>query len=43
MTQTVIFWPMLAHVLLVFIVYVVLAQRRAAVVRSDEVRAAAYR
>ena len=27
MNQTAIFWPMLAHVLLVFIVYVVLALR----------------
>lgn len=43
MSQTVIFWPMLAHVLLVFIVYVVLARRRAAVVRSGEAKAAAYK
>lgn len=38
MNQTAIFWPMLAHVLLVFIVYVVLAIRRGASVRSGEAR-----
>jgi hypothetical protein len=43
MNQTAIFWPMLAHVLLVFIVYVVLAMRRAHVVRSGEAKPAVYK
>lgn len=43
MNQTAIFWPMLAHVLLVFIVYVVLAIRRREVVRSGQAKPAAYK
>lgn len=38
MNQTAIFWPMLAHVLLVFIVYGVLAIRRGGAVRSGEAK-----
>lgn len=38
MNQTAIFWPMLAHVLLVFIVYVVLAIRRGASVTTGEAK-----
>lgn len=34
MNQTAIFWPMLAHILLVFIVYVVLAMKRTEAVKS---------
>lgn len=36
MKQTAIFWPMLAHVLLVFVVYTVLAIRRGAAVKTGE-------
>lgn len=43
MSQTTIFWPMLAHVLLVFIVYVVLAIRRRGAVVSGAARAADYK
>lgn len=38
MNQTAIFWPMLAHVLLVFIVYVVLAIRRKGSITSGEAK-----
>jgi len=38
MNQTAIFWPMLGHVLLVFIVYVVLAIRRGGAVKSGEIK-----
>lgn len=38
MNQTAIFWPMLSHVLLVFIVYVVLAIRRGASVTTGEAK-----
>jgi len=43
MAQTAIFWPMLAHVLLVFIVYVVLGKRRYGAVRSGAAKAGEYR
>lgn len=43
MSQTAIFWPMLAHVLLVFIVYLVLAVRRTEAVRSRGAPVSAYR
>ena len=43
MTPTAIFWPMLAHVLLVYIVYVVLAVRGRASVRTVEARAAQFK
>jgi hypothetical protein len=38
MNDTAIFWPMLAHVLLVFIVYLVLATRRRASIVSGEAK-----
>lgn len=38
MNQTAIFWPMLAHVLLVFIVYVVLAIRRRGSIVTGEAK-----
>lgn len=38
MNQTTIFWPMLAHVLLIFIVYVVLAVRRRASITTGEAK-----
>jgi hypothetical protein len=38
MNQSVIFWPMLAQVLLVYIVYAVLSARRRHAVRSGEAR-----
>lgn len=43
MFQTAIFWPMLAHVLLVAIVYVVLGIRRYEAVRSGAAKAAEYK
>ena len=43
MNQTAIFWPMLGHVLLVFVVYVVLGIRRRNVVVSGEAKAQAYK
>lgn len=43
MTPTAIFWPMLAHVLLVYIVYLALAVRRRASVRTGEARAAQFK
>lgn len=39
MNQVAIFWPMLAQALLVFIVYLVLAQRRGSAVRTGEAKA----
>jgi hypothetical protein len=38
MNQTAIFWPMLAHLLLVFIVYIVLAIRRGGAVKTGEAK-----
>ena len=43
MNPTVIFWPMLAHVLLVFIVYLVLAIRRRDMVVTGAAKAQAYK
>jgi hypothetical protein len=43
MNPTVIFWPMIAHALLVFIVYGVLMVRRRNVVISGEAKAQAYK
>ncbi len=43
MTQTAIFWPMLGHVLLVFVVYVVLGRRRYAAVSTGAAKPAEYR
>lgn len=38
MSQTTIFWPVLAHVLLIYIVYGVLGRRRYGAVRSGEAK-----
>lgn len=38
MNQTTIFWPMLAHVLLVYIVYAVMGKRRYGAVKSGEAK-----
>lgn len=43
MSQTAIFWPMLGHVLLVFVVYVVLGKRRYEAVKRGSAKAAEYR
>ncbi|WP_214472819.1 MAPEG family protein [Mesorhizobium sp. dw_380] len=43
MNQTAIFWPMLAHVLLIYIVYCVLGRRRYGAVRSGEAKAGQYK
>ncbi len=43
MNQIAIFWPMIAHVLLVYIVYAIMAQRRFGAVRSGAVKASQYR
>ncbi|TPN80803.1 hypothetical protein FJ987_22315 [Mesorhizobium sp. CU2] len=43
MHQTAIFWPMLAQVLLVYIVYLVMAKRRHGAVKSGEARVSAYK
>jgi hypothetical protein len=38
MNQTAIFWPMLAHVLLVYVVYAVMGKRPSGAVRSGEAK-----
>lgn len=43
MNQTAIFWPMLAQVLLVYIVYVVLGQRRQQAVASGEAKVSQFK
>ncbi|RWD79488.1 MAPEG family protein [Mesorhizobium sp.] len=43
MNQTAIFWPMLAHVLLVYIVYLVMLKRRYLAVKSGEARITQYK
>ncbi|MBZ9847434.1 MAPEG family protein [Mesorhizobium sp. CA14] len=43
MRQTAIFWPMLAHVLLVYIVYLVMFKRRYLAVKSGEARISQYK
>lgn len=43
MNQTAIFWPMLAQVLLVYIVYVVMAKRRYGSVRSGNAKASQFK
>ncbi len=42
-TTTAIFWPMLAHFVLVAIIYVVLSFRRADAVRAGEAKASQFR
>ncbi|TGP27009.1 MULTISPECIES: MAPEG family protein [unclassified Mesorhizobium] len=43
MNQTAIFWPMLAHVLLVYIVYLVMLKRRYLAVKSGEAKISQYK
>jgi hypothetical protein len=43
MNQTAIFWPMIGHVLLVVIVYVVLAIRRRGAVEAGEAEVRQFR
>ena len=43
MNQTAIFWPMLAQVLLIYLVYGVMARRRYGAVRSGEARVGQYK
>ena len=43
MSQTAIFWPMLAQVLLVYIVYVVMGRRRYGAVKSGEAKVGQYK
>ncbi|RAZ88499.1 hypothetical protein DPM33_23530 [Mesorhizobium hawassense] len=43
MHQTTIFWPMLAHVLLVYIVYLVMLKRRYGALKSGEARISQYK
>ena len=43
MNQTTIFWPMLAHVLLIYIVYGVLGRRRYFAVKSGEAKVGQYK
>lgn len=43
MHQTAIFWPMLAHVLLVYVVYLVMFRRRYHAVKSGEAKVAQYK
>ena len=38
MNQTTVFWPVLAHVLLIYIVYCVLGRRRYGAIRSGEAK-----
>ena len=43
MTQTAIFWPMIAHVALVVILYALLATRRAAAVKAGRAKVSQFR
>ncbi|WP_027051483.1 MAPEG family protein [Mesorhizobium erdmanii] len=43
MNQTTIFWPVLAHVLLIYIVYGVLGRRRYVAVKSGEAKVGQYK
>ena len=43
MNQTAIFWPVLAHVLLIYIVYSVLGRRRYGAVKSGEAKVGQYK
>ena len=43
MSQTAIFWPMLAQVLLVYIVYCVMGRRRYVAVKSGEAKAGVFK
>jgi hypothetical protein len=43
MNQTAVFWPMLAHVLLIYIVYGVLGRRRYGAIKSGEAKVGQYK
>ncbi|AGB46902.1 hypothetical protein Mesau_04571 [Mesorhizobium australicum WSM2073] len=43
MNQTTIFWPVLAHVLLIYIVYIVMGRRRYFAVKSGEAKVGQYK
>jgi len=43
MTQTAIFWPMIAHVALVVVLYALLATRRSAAVRAGRAKMSQFR
>lgn len=43
MNQTAIFWPVIAHVLLVYIVYAVVSRRRVAAVKAGNARTSQFR
>ena len=43
MNPTQIFWPMIAHVVLVYVVYLVMFRRRVGAIRSGEARASQFR
>jgi len=43
MSQTAIFWPMIAHVVLVYIVYAVMARRRFGAVRSGAAKPSEFK
>ncbi|MER9296030.1 MAPEG family protein [Mesorhizobium sp. M0621] len=43
MSQTTIFWPVLAHVLLIYIVYAALGRRRYGAIRSGEAKAGQFK
>ncbi|MCO5156448.1 MAG: MAPEG family protein [Aquamicrobium sp.] len=43
MTQTAIFWPMIAHVALIVILYALLGQRRAAAVKAGKAKISQFR
>ncbi|RVA74322.1 MAPEG family protein [Mesorhizobium sp. M7A.F.Ca.CA.001.11.2.1] len=43
MNQTTIFWPVLAHVLLIYIVYCILGRRRYGAIRSGEAKPAQFK
>ena len=43
MNQTTIFWPVLAHVLLIYIVYCVLGRRRYGAIKSGEAKVGQYK
>lgn len=43
MRQTAIFWPMIAHVALVYVVYALMSARRRAAIRAGRARTAQFR
>ena len=43
MAGTAIFWPMIAHVVLVYAIYVLMSRRRAAAIRTGSARSSQFR